>query len=609
MKQINFKKLTIKNFMSVGSEPVVIEFKEGMNVITGVNRDEEGIKNGVGKSVVIDAFYWAIFGDSLRELPKQFIANRKNPKGCVVTLEFEDVSTRHGEEYFVIERSLGPSRLRVFKNDIDKTKSTIPETNKYIREVLSANEEIFQDCIIMRANSTVPFMSKKKTDKKNFIESIFNLSIFSDMLKLLKEDVREMRRQYDIESKALSIYEENIANYERQIASLREEERTRQARYEQARAERLSQIDKEERSLVTYRAAADKLATSQQETDTSALSAKENSLVTCSNQLITKRAELDAERRASAREYKRVDAIGDKCPTCNRPYEEEMVNNNKTILSELKEKIATYEGVIEKVDAKKTEVDTALAEVRRSIRELENAREQERKKLEAVRTLITKTEGNVTMYRRLLAELDKNNAVATNPAKPFEEMLAGARRDEEEKKQVVDACERRLGTYNICSFALGEEGIRSYVVNKLLELLNGRIHYYLRAFKSTFTFTFDKMFNETIKDNNGIACLYANCSGAEQKKVDLAVSFAFLDVLKYHSQVVYNVNFYDEILDSSLDNKSLENLINFIDSQTTEQQKCTYIITHKADINLPNLTEVVMLEKRNGFTSRNYDTN
>ena len=130
MKRINFTKITIKNFLSIGNEPLTVNFKQGVSVIRGVNKDEEDIANGCGKSCILDAFYFAIFGNTMRELPKQFIINRKIGKGAVVRLEFEDISSKRGEEYFVIERTLGPAKCRVWKNDIEKTKSSIAETNK-----------------------------------------------------------------------------------------------------------------------------------------------------------------------------------------------------------------------------------------------------------------------------------------------------------------------------------------------------------------------------------------------------------------------------------------------------------------------------------------------
>ena len=138
----------------------------------------------------------------------------------------------------------------------------------------------------------------------------------------------------------------------------------------------------------------------------------------------------------------------------------------------------------------------------------------------------------------------------------------------------------------------------------LLELLNGRIKYYLKSFKSTFEFTFNEFFEEIIKDAHGVICMYNNCSGAEMKKIDLAIAFAFLDIIKFHRQVEYNIAFYDEILDSSVDNKSLEHIIDFIAEKAANNGKSIYIVTHKTDIMMPQLTETVLLEKRNGFTRR-----
>lgn len=112
-----------------------------------------------------------------------------------------------------------------------------------------------------------------------------------------------------------------------------------------------------------------------------------------------------------------------------------------------------------------------------------------------------------------------------------------------------------------------------------------------------FTFTFNEFFEEELKDSNGIICLYGNCSGAEQKKIDIAIIFAFIDILKFHQQLEYNVAFYDEILDSSLDAKSLEIIVNFIAEQSVANGKCSYIITHKSDCQLPNVNDTIFLKK------------
>jgi DNA repair exonuclease SbcCD ATPase subunit len=171
-------------------------------------------------------------------------------------------------------------------------------------------------------------------------------------------------------------------------------------------------------------------------------------------------------------------------------------------------------------------------------------------------------------------------------------------------KKNVENLEKELGKMNICEHILGEYGVRAYIVNKLLDLFNNRIMYYLSAIKSTFSFRFNEYFEEEIKDSNGVICLYNNCSGAEIKKIDLAISFAINDMLSLQHQISYNVIFFDEILDSSLDDKSLNIVLNFISEHCYKENKSVYIISHKSGAQIPFINEVITLEKINGFTKR-----
>ena len=121
MKEVNFKSLSIKNFLSVGEEPIVINFEPGLHVITGVNKDKEDRRNGVGKSTIADALYFAVFGTTIRELKKEFIANSFTTGACEVVLDFE-VTVNQSTTPYKIVRMLNPSRLDVFKGEEDITK-------------------------------------------------------------------------------------------------------------------------------------------------------------------------------------------------------------------------------------------------------------------------------------------------------------------------------------------------------------------------------------------------------------------------------------------------------------------------------------------------------
>ena len=154
---------------------------------------------------ILDGFYFALFGDTMREISKlNFIVNRKIGKNCIVRLE-ADIKDSNGKNVYLIERKLAPSGVKIWQNGKEITKSTAAETNKFINELFGAEKDIFQNCILMRSNNNVPFMAKKKQEKKNFIESIFNLNIFSQMGRLLKEDTREIKSKYSLEQNELNL--------------------------------------------------------------------------------------------------------------------------------------------------------------------------------------------------------------------------------------------------------------------------------------------------------------------------------------------------------------------------------------------------------------------
>ena len=128
MKKISFKNISIKNFLSVGSAPVVVDFKPGLHVITGINKDKDDRRNGVGKSTIADAIYFAVFGETLRDLKKDFIINNINKKTCEVVLEAE-VSGYNKVDKIQIIRTIDPSKCYIFVNGDDKTRDSISNTN------------------------------------------------------------------------------------------------------------------------------------------------------------------------------------------------------------------------------------------------------------------------------------------------------------------------------------------------------------------------------------------------------------------------------------------------------------------------------------------------
>ena len=145
MINVIFKSIHIENFLSVGKSPLIIDFNKGMNVITGFNKDENDIKNGVGKSLVLDALYFCIFGNTIRKLSKQsFIVNRKIGKNCLVHLDFDIISSNGNKEMYVIERRLAPQSIKIWKNGNiwigDATWQSIAYVSRYVTKKLYGAE-------------------------------------------------------------------------------------------------------------------------------------------------------------------------------------------------------------------------------------------------------------------------------------------------------------------------------------------------------------------------------------------------------------------------------------------------------------------------------------
>ena len=598
MKKIDFKKIYIQNFLSIGNEPLEVEFQNGVNVINGINRDEEDIGNAVGKSSIIDAFYYVLFGSTLRELSKtSFIVNRKNGKNCIVRLEFDITDSTGNRHTYLLERKIAPQSLKIWKDNNEITKSTTAETNKFVEELLSADKDIFQNCIVMRANNNVPFMAKKKTEKKNFIEAIFNLNIFSMMTKYLKDDIKDVKGRYSLETNSLNLHQNNLIGYNKQLDELIEFQKNLNKNLQRDIDELNNKIATEESNKqkvqTVLRSEREKLPSSGDEIRSQLKSC--NEMLSKLNQM---RNKISVDAGILRKDLERLNSSSDICPTCGQEYPENHKCEVQNKKNEISEKLKTYNLQLDLISEKYNETDkeketlneqlSSISKVALSIQMLENK--------------IKECERFILLYKEQIVQ--KQQKPEVSGIDNFKKLIDETQIKLNKVQNEVSFLEKELGKMNICEHILGEYGVRAYVVNQLLDLFNSRIQHYLQSIKSTFYFRFNEYFEEEIKDSNGIICQYANCSGAEMKKIDLAISFAINDMLNLQKQISYNVIFFDEILDSSVDDKSLNIILNFISEYTQKENKSVYIISHKSGAQIPFINEVITLEKINGFTKR-----
>ena len=218
MRKIIFKSVSIKNFLSVGDVPVELDFRQGLHIITGVNRDRQDRRNGVGKSTIADAINFALYGETNRELKKENIINNITKSKCEVVLEFQRSDGSTTVEYKVI-RNLSPSKCFLFQDEIDITRDSIMNTTSHIVSLMGSTADVFQNCVIMTLNNTTPFMAKKKIDKRKCIEGILNLEVFSSMLNTIRSEYNETTKEFDIECMRYEEVSKSVEHIEVQLKS------------------------------------------------------------------------------------------------------------------------------------------------------------------------------------------------------------------------------------------------------------------------------------------------------------------------------------------------------------------------------------------------------
>lgn len=595
MKYVSFQKLVIKNFLSIGDEPVIIEFNKGLNIITGINRDKLDRRNGVGKSTVADALYFAVFGNTIRDIKKEFVSNNLTNKTCEVQLFF-NVNSSKGNDDFIISRTLNPSRLTILKNGTDKTRDSIANTNEYIEAVLSSTPEVFHNCVVMTVNNTLPFMAKTKGEKRKFIEQVFNLQIFSDMVTCLREDTNKVSKNFDIENAKYVEIQKSIENYEKQKLSRIKEREDKISSIKNKIVNNNNLIQTYNKDLHSIKS----LDVSKKEKELEELNKVFESVDEKIKNLIATTTEVATTLKINMDQLSKVGTTNSTCPTCLRPIDLEDKNHITKAKNKLQSNIDEYAKTArvckkdsENLKAEKQKITESIDSLRREIYNLKVLIENKNHLEVRVNEL---TELNIDLIENI-AHLNEHND-------SFNDVLNQTKERLEIVKMEIENLKKSLNLLDVVKFVVSEEGVKSYIVKKILQNFNSKLAFYLKKLDSNSICVFNEYFEEEIINDKGKICSYNNFSGAERKAIDLACLFSFIDMRKAQGNVHYNVSIYDELLDSSLDEKGVNLVLDILKERSEKQKESIFIISHRKESVKAATGEIIFLEKRNGITKR-----
>ncbi|NBP03115.1 MAG: hypothetical protein EBU90_23985 [Proteobacteria bacterium] len=595
MKKIAFKRISIKNFLSVGNTPVVIDFKNGLHIITGINKDKEDRRNGVGKSTIADGVYFAVFGETLRDVKKEFIINNVNKKTCEVVLDVEVTSPTKTEKIQII-RTLDPSKCFVFIDGEDKTRDSIANTNSFIMEKFDCTPEIFQNCVIMTLNNVIPFMAKKKQDKRKFIEDIFNLSIFGEMLAEAKNELNEKKKAFDMISVKYDETENNLKSLVQQKTRIIEERDRKKEKYLDRKRNNNKEISNIESKI-------SKFSEDKKSNFLELLKENDEKIEKVEKKISEIKANITTNITLVNEFEKKIKNVGtnsDLCPVCLRSIEAKDKDHIKNEKKKLQDQIDLFlqDNISHKKEEKKfISAKELLVEKRDTLKKKIHQDESERKEIV---TLQQRLEQLKKWQNELDADLKEVELGSTN----FDELIKENQEKLDKVKQQIDDTRKNLTKLDTVKFIMSEEGVKSYIVKKILQIFNTKLAYYLKKMDSNCICTFNEYFEETIIDDKGKECSYFNFSGAERKNIDLACLFSFMDIRRLQGNVSFNFSIYDELFDSSLDEKGVELVINILKERVEKFQECAMVISHRKESIKAATGDIIFLEKSNGITRK-----
>ena len=564
---IHFEKVRWKNFLSTGNQFTEIELdRNETTLIIG--------ENGAGKSTVLDALCFALFGKPFRTISKSQLVNTVNAMETVVEIEFSIASRK-----YKIVRGIKPNVFEIWQNNkmLNQEANSRDYQKILEQQILKLNYRSFTQVVILGSSTFVPFMQLRSKDRREVVEEILDIKIFSLMNFLLKHKNKEVGEELNTLEYELKLTKEKITMQEQYIQSLKKNK-------DKIIEEKEHLIFDSNRVLLDEQEKSDKISneieSAQPELD------KKDKLLNTIREFHKMEAQLSNRINENERQRKFF-SENDECPTCTQTIDEELkqvkIKEKTNRIAELKQGILKLEDELKAKETEKSKLNEFAKEIRK--KEVEIAKISV--SMSGLKRLIEKEKKQIEKYKNgQVSEEDKVKLTRLSERfKIQEEQISKLRED----KFYVDVA-RNL---------LMDTGIKTKIINKYLPIMNKLINGYLTSMDFYVNFTLDNSFNETIKSRHRDEFSYSSFSEGEKMRIDLALLFTWRAVAKMKNSTNTNLLILDEIFDSSLDTTGTDDFLKILNTFADQN---VFVISHKGDTMFDKFRSVIKFEKQRNFS-------
>ena len=565
---ILFEKVRWKNFLSTGNQNTEINLtKHPTNLIIGTN--------GAGKSTLLDALTFSLFGKPFRKINKPQLINSVNEKDCVVEVEFSI-----GNIDWKVIRGIKPNLFEIHKDGsiLNQSAAALDQQKWLEQNVLKMNYKSFTQIVILGSSTFVPFMQLTATNRREVIEDLLDIRIFSSMNNLIKDKIRGLRE----EIKVLDLKKESLNDKVRMQKNFIEELELRGKENIKSKESKIQNILVEENDLMNSNAII--------EEDVFKLN-KEVEYVTGATSKLRKLGNLKGKisnKVSTITKEHKFFTENTVCPTCTQSIEEDFrinkINDAQNKAKELQSGYKELEEAIKEEEERERQF-TALS---KEITSLTHGISQNNIKIAGCQRQIRDLESEIQRVAEQLADRNIEDEKLAN----FQDSLKTTYDDLATKKDTINY-------YDFSYSLLKDGGVKSKIIKKYLPLINQQVNRYLQLMDFYINFTLDEEFNETVQSPIHENFSYSSFSEGEKMRIDLALLFTWREVARMKNSVNTNLLIMDEVFDSSLDGFGTEEFLKII--RFVVKDANIFVISHKESLH-DKFADVIRFEKVKGFS-------